>query len=369
MGIAQSARLGGDVVGDGEAPSFRGVRAALAGMRRGYYTNNIAWYTDPDVLVVRPPLRRDEARTWASVLGLSGQLLMLGDDMATLPASRREILRKVMPVANITPMDLFPIAHDRPIWMLHIVRPFESWDVAGLFNWRTGPDEMPAGSASDAFDILSRDDALLGKSSAWGAQLEMSSRIDRAEAENRRLEALSERPAGLELLPAPAFLSPPPPRKIILNFAAAGLNPERGYLLFDFWNQKFLGKVHGQYSVLLKPHQCEVISLRADLHHPELIGTDRHITMGGVEIQDEKWDPRLEELRVVVRLVKNHPTTLTFYTSGSRFVGAYSPGLRVKAVAAPHIVRVTLETPISGLRALFVQFRRMPAALGPPEKI
>ncbi len=357
MGIAQSARLGGDVVGDGEAPSFRGVRAALAGMRRGYYTNNIAWYTDPDVLVVRPPLTRDEARTWATVLGLSGQLLMLGDDMATLPASRREILRKVMPVADITPMDLFPISQNRPIWMLHIVRPYGSWDVAGIFNWGIGADEMPAGSRHDAFDILSRDDALLRTSTTWGTELEASSRISQAEAENRLLRAMAQKPAGLELLPAPAFLVPPGPKTLTLNFAAAGLNPKRGYLLFDFWKQKFLGEARGKYSVRLRPHQCEVISLRPDEHHPELIGTDRHITMGGVELQNEQWDPRLNELRVVVSLVKNYPTTLTFYTDGRRFVGAYAPGATATSSTAPDIVRVKVRSALSGPKAVFVQFK------------
>jgi hypothetical protein len=357
MGIAQSARLGGDVVGDGEPPSFRGVRTALAGMRRGYYTNNIAWYTDPDVLVVRPPLTRDEARTWATVLGLTGQLLMLGDDVAALPPSRREIVRKVMPVADITPMDLFPISHDRPIWMLHIVRPFGSWDVAGIFNWDVGPDEMPPGTQPEAFDILNRDDALLKKSRTWGGQLQASSFISQAEAENRRLQALAQKPRGLELLPAPAFLTPPAPRKITLNFSKAGLDPHQDYLLFDFWNQKFLGKARGQYSVRLKPHQCEVVSLRPNEHHPQLIGTDRHITMGGVELRDEKWDPVRKQLRVVMSLVEHYPTVLTFYTNGSRFAGATAPGASVSASVREEVVRVTLLCPVRGPRAVVLQFR------------
>src|SRR2546426_4711096 len=119
MGIAQAARLGGAAVGEKEPPSFRGVRTALDAMRRGYWTHNIAWFGDPDVLAVRPPLNDDEARTWTSILGLSGQLLMLSDDMAALPNDRREMIRKIIPVADITPMELYPAATDRPIWMLH----------------------------------------------------------------------------------------------------------------------------------------------------------------------------------------------------------------------------------------------------------
>ncbi len=263
MGIAQSARLGGDVVGEGEPPSFRGVREAVAGMRRGYYTHNIAWYTDPDALVVRPPLTDDEARTWTSILGLSGQLLMLGDDMASLPVSRREMLRKVIPVADITPMDLFPIAHDRPVWMLHIVRPFADWDVAGLFDWDAGPNEIPPSVQPAAFEILGHDDFLLRSFRGYGQQLAMTSDAKQAQLENERLQKVHPKPAGLQSIPVAGYLAPPPQRKIVLNFGAAGLDPGRNYLLFDFWNQKFLGSFRGQYSVALKPHQCEVISIHA----------------------------------------------------------------------------------------------------------
>ena len=349
MGIAQSGRLAGDVVGDGEPPSFRGVREALAGIRRGYYTHNIAWYGDPDALVVRPPLILQEARTWTSILGLTGQVLMLGDDETKLPPDRRDIVRKIMPVADITPMDLFPFKADRPVWMLHIRRPFGSWAVAGLFNWGEGPDEMPAEMQSGAARILTRDDQLLGANHGYGEQLAISSSLKNAEKQNQKLATSSAKPPGLQLLPVPSFLNPPGPRKIVLNFAKAGLDPGRDYLLFDFWNQKFLGKVSGEYSVELPPHDCEVISLRPDDGHPQLIGTDRHITMGGVEIAGEVWDAAKKELRIKVSLVQNYPTTLTIYTAGATLKKQRVEDARITALAREgDIVRTTLIRPNNG---------------------
>lgn len=357
MGIAQSGRLSGDVVGDGEPPSFRGVRQVLAGIRRGYYTQNIAWYTDPDALVVRPPLTLQEARTWTSILGLTGQVLMLGDNETTLPPVRRDMVRKIMPVVNITPMDLYPFKTNRSIWVLHMRRPFGSWAVVGLFNWGEGPDEMPPGMQPGAQKILNRDDHLLGTSHGYGQQLAISSRLSNADKENQRIATASSKPPGLQLLPVPEFLNPPAPRKIVLNFAKAGIKPSREYLLFDFWHQKFLGKVNGEYSTELPPHDCQVISVRPDLGHPQLIGTDRHITMGGVSISNVVWDAARKQLRIKVSLVQNYPTTLTIYTDGANLRSQRAKDAQVTALAHNgDIVRATLQRSNSGEAELVLSF-------------
>jgi Melibiase/Alpha galactosidase C-terminal beta sandwich domain len=357
MGIAQSGRLAGDVVGDGEPPSFRGVREALAGIRRGYYTHNIAWYADPDALVVRPPLTLQEARTWTSILGLTGQVLMLGDDETKLPPERRDMVRKIMPVADITPMDLYPFETDRPVWVLQIRRPFGSWAVVGLFNWGEGPDEMPASMQPGAGNILNRDDELLGTHHEYGQQLAISSKLNNAEKQNQSLATSPSKPPGLQLLPVPSFLNPPAPRKMVLNFARAGLEPGSDYLLFDFWKQKFLGKVRGEYSVELPPHDCQVISVRPDEGHPQLIGTDRHITMGGVEIANEAWDAPKKQLRIKASLVQNYATTLTIYTGGATLKSQHAEDARISALArGSETVRVTLFRPNNGDSELILTF-------------
>jgi hypothetical protein len=356
MGIAQAARLGGDVVGDGEPPSFRGVRTALEAMRRGYYTHNIAWYGDPDVLVVRPPLTADEARTWTSILGLSGQLLMLSDDMTNLPDDRREMLRKVIPVADITPMDLYPADEDRHIWLLHIQRPFGQWSVAGLFNWDPDGKEIPATDLSESFHILMKNDRLLGVKREWGDRISIISNAEKALELNQSYQSLPNKPPGLQMLPVPAYLAPPSPRKIVLDFAQSGLDSSQDYLLFDFWKQEFLGKYHGKYSVDLPGHVSEVISLRPASGHPQLIGTDRHITMGGVELQSEEWDAAKKHLTLKVTLIRDYPSTFTVYTSGRVFKTAKAPGADVHVTIAGETVRTKLTSSQSGDSVVVLEF-------------
>ena len=356
MGIAQAARLGGDVVGEKEPPSFRGLRTALEAMRRGYYTHNIAWYGDPDVLVVRPPLTLEEARTWTSILGLSGQLLMLSDDTSTLPEDRRELPKKIIPVADITPMELYPAAADRHIWMLHVARPFGSWAVAGLFNWDNDGNEILIGKDTNISDIIANNDKLLGIQRVYGDSIALGSVRRRAIEENQRLEALPDKPAGLELIPVTTYLTPPPPRHFAVRFDKAGLDRNRDYLLFDFWNQKFLGKVRGEYFADLPAHACQVLSLRPAQGHPQLIGTDRHITMGAVELKDEKWDASKKELRLKIELVENYPTTLTIYTAGRTFKESKATGAEMQAASEGETVHAKLLSGRSGVAEVVMQF-------------
>lgn len=65
--------------------------------------------------------------------------------------------------------------------------------------------------------------------------------------------------------------------------------------------------------------------------HPQLVGTDRHITMGGVEISTEAWDSARKQLRIKASLVQDYLTTLAVYTAGatSNPSAPQTPGLRL----------------------------------------
>ena len=72
-----------------------------------------------------------------SISGGSSTTLMASDDMPALPEERVELLRRIFPVADIRPMDLYPLQlSGRPrIFDLRISLPKAGqWDVAALFN-------------------------------------------------------------------------------------------------------------------------------------------------------------------------------------------------------------------------------------------
>jgi hypothetical protein len=139
-GLCDGIRIGGDV----EA-NFRGLERALDCTCRYLHYNNLLWWTDPDVVCVRPPLSLEQARAWATLLGITGQMLMTSDDMPALPGERVELLKRIYPVADIHPMELYPLWNQPGTFDLKVNKPgVGEWDVAAVFNWshtwiKTGP--------------------------------------------------------------------------------------------------------------------------------------------------------------------------------------------------------------------------------------
>jgi hypothetical protein len=166
-GYCEGIRIGGDV-----GPSWSGMQPAISSTMSHLYKNHIAFWTDPDVVCVRPKgnagssLSFDQAQVWATLLGITGQLLMASDRMYDLPEQSVELYRRIFPVADIRPMELYPLKGRPRIFDLRISKPgVGDWDVVALFNWNEtstaqisfGPSDLglPAGSYL-AYDVWNK---------------------------------------------------------------------------------------------------------------------------------------------------------------------------------------------------------------------
>jgi hypothetical protein len=96
VGLFDGMRIGEDV-----DASWEGIQPAAAAALRRAHLHRRAWLDDPDALVVREPLTMDEARAWASVVALSGQMTLASDRMDRLSPERLELLKRTMPVAPV----------------------------------------------------------------------------------------------------------------------------------------------------------------------------------------------------------------------------------------------------------------------------
>jgi len=77
-------------------------------------------------------------------------------------------------------------------------------------------------------------------------------------------------------------------RQISLDFL--GLDPHKTYLAFDFWKSQFLGAVTGMAPFHgLGVGDSQVVSFREALSRPQVLGTDRHILQGVVELDKVSW--------------------------------------------------------------------------------
>ena len=75
-----------------------------------------------------------------------------------------------------------------------------------------------------------------------------------------------------------------------LDLGRAGLNPAKRYLLYDFWSQRLLGEAAGIARVELAPASVWLAAIREKRGAPQLLGTDRHYTQGGIELENVRWD-------------------------------------------------------------------------------
>lgn len=137
VGIMNGSRTGGDVVLGWDGGFMTALRATM----QNYYLHNVAWYTDPDVLLVRSPLSLDQARAWATLQGLTGQAVLSSDRLMDLSEERVELLRRVYPAVDIRPLDLFPADRNKRVWDLKVNHLDRNYDVVGVFNYDEGKSE------------------------------------------------------------------------------------------------------------------------------------------------------------------------------------------------------------------------------------
>jgi hypothetical protein len=130
VGMMNGSRIGADVL-----PNWDGFKFALRATMEYYFLHNVAWYNDPDVLVVRAPLPLEQARAWATLAGLTGQAALTSDRLMDLSADRVELLRRVYPSVDIRPLDLFKSDRNKRIWDLKVNHLGRNYDVVGVFNF------------------------------------------------------------------------------------------------------------------------------------------------------------------------------------------------------------------------------------------
>jgi hypothetical protein len=81
-----------------------------------------------------------------------------------------------------------------------------------------------------------------------------------------------------------------------LDLIKAGLDTDQEYFAFEFWEQDYFGEVSNNIKLDLKPRSSQVVSFRKKLDRPQIIGTDRHILQGAVELENIEWDTKSKQI-------------------------------------------------------------------------
>ncbi|MCF7956631.1 MAG: hypothetical protein K9M75_12580 [Phycisphaerae bacterium] len=111
------------------------------------------------------------------------------------------------------------------------------------------------------------------------------------------------------------------------NTGSLGLDSSKKYYVFDFWNQKPLGVIAGSdvLSADLWSGQAQVYSVKQVEDNPVILGTNRHVMCGMMELSKANWDPGKKTLAFTADLVAGETMSITI---------AIGEEAKYKAVAA-----------------------------------
>ena len=149
-----AARIGGDIFGWNDF-----IANSIDRVFRFYTWHNLVFYADADNLVLRKEFNTlEQARSRVSFYGLTGLPVTIGDPLSELDEPRRDMLKRIIPVADVHPMDLQHKVRgkDAIITNLAICKPFGTWNVIGIMNPTDAPLELNLNLEAD-FHIDTRD--------------------------------------------------------------------------------------------------------------------------------------------------------------------------------------------------------------------
>lgn len=145
-------------------PSLPSLRNSLRNVMTRAWMHGRWWVNDPDNLMVRDTktaLSDAEVRAQATLLGLTGGVTMLSDDLSALDPGRYELAEPLLPslVSGMDTLDFF-----RREWPEVIVAPvarsWDNWQLVGLFNWsatareRELPRNLPNFDLEHAYHVV-----------------------------------------------------------------------------------------------------------------------------------------------------------------------------------------------------------------------
>ena len=254
FGIYDGSRTGGDDKAIWAPPKGKrgmSMQTFFNSLFGANYLNGICWWSDPDVVMVRSPLTMEEAKTIVTTISLSGQTYMISDFMAKLPDERMNLYKKTMPTLPIHAVDLFP----------YRAKPTCCPKPASYPNAL----DLKINGALGSYDVA----ALYN----WGEQ--------------------------------PALKT--------LHFAGdLGLDPGQTYLIFDFWNEKFLGAFQDSLSADVPKHGVRALLIHKPTGHPQILATSRHIS-AAVSLDSLSWQAPQNSLQGISKTIPGATYTLFVY--------------------------------------------------------
>ena len=288
------------------AMTRQGLKPAISTGARRYWYHGKVFVVHPDLILFRsdtrntklPRVTHEEGRAFAAYVGATGGIVKLGDrlveDLAPYP-KRVNVIRQLLPI------------HPQPSRPLDLMT-------------REFPEQF--------FKKIEK--PLAGYKESWGWYLAMNLGLNWDFSKN----------------PAAKMADDGSARTFTLDPEARGMSATTAHHLFEFWQQKYLGKKTGKFQVTVPAHDSRIIAMREVKAHPQFLGHNRHITMGAAVVKSESWDAPSRTLSLTLhaaRANKEAPFTyqVSFHGNGMTFKEARVPGAEAGTLSSAETAGVT----------------------------
>ncbi len=130
----------------GGADFWTSHRRALQNMATVYFTHNRLYHNSSNLMTVDKPVPKNEAEITATIFGINGGPVMLGDDIDKIHEERLSLIKKCLPRTTeiATPLDLFTSVYpDYPkVFHLAVETKWGRWHLLAIFNLNKEPLEV-----------------------------------------------------------------------------------------------------------------------------------------------------------------------------------------------------------------------------------
>lgn len=133
------------------------------------------------------------------------------------------------------------------------------------------------------------------------------------------------------------------------------------YLIYDFWQHTFLGLIDRYFELYLQSCTSTVLCIHKRVGHPQVISTNRHITQGGVDVLDIKWDEESSKLLGKSKIVAGDQYVISLYVPDTMyvlhvFVELEKSTIEHRMVSKDKICELSLSAEVGGDISWVVQF-------------
>ncbi|HEY8960740.1 MAG TPA: hypothetical protein VIM57_00955, partial [Luteolibacter sp.] len=145
-----------------------------------------------------------------------------------------------------------------------------------------------------------------------------------------------------------------------VRFADLGIDPKKGYLVYEFWSDAFLGICRDSFDIpALGVNGLQSYVIREALDRPQIVSTNRHLSQGAVDLEIVGWDESAGILSARSKVVADDRYGVTIdVPEGYRPMDATVGDQSVEVENRGRFARLSFVSPQSGPVVWSVRFVR-----------